>query len=444
MVLYPSWSKSACALRLQAGSNGWVLSSGNNDQLRNKSTGFREEGLTTSKSVFTESDNVAGMEVSSTLAVLMEAERLRSEGVDLIDLGAGEPDFPTPRNVKDAAEQAIEANFTRYTATSGIAPLRNAIAEMMRRDFGASCDPSEVLVTMGGKQAIFNAMATLLNPGDEVLVPSPYWVTFPEIVKFLRADPVFIDTEPDEFLLTARAVSDAIGPRTRLLIINSPNNPTGRIIPPDEFRRIVEVAAAQNVWVISDECYLYFAYPPAVPFTAGQLPEELRSRVMICGSFSKTHAMTGWRLGFGLGPKPWIQSMLKVQSHSTSNANSMTQKAAVEAAIGPQDSVRSMIDEYLRRRDWVVPALNAIDGIKCSLPEGAFYVMPDVKRLLGGRVRDSIELSKLLLNEARVVVTAGSAFGMEGYVRISYANSLEAIQEGVRRIEVVARGLLDS
>jgi aspartate aminotransferase len=412
--------------------------------VRNKSTGFREEGLTTSKSVFTESDNVAGMEVSSTLAVLMEAERLRSEGVDLIDLGAGEPDFPTPRNVKDAAEQAIEANFTRYTATSGIAPLRNAIAEMMRRDFGASCDPSEVLVTMGGKQAIFNAMATLLNPGDEVLVPSPYWVTFPEIVKFLRADPVFIDTEPDEFLLTARAVSDAIGPRTRLLIINSPNNPTGRIIPPDEFRRIVEVAAAQNVWVISDECYLYFAYPPAVPFTAGQLPEELRSRVMICGSFSKTHAMTGWRLGFGLGPKPWIQSMLKVQSHSTSNANSMTQKAAVEAAIGPQDSVRSMIDEYLRRRDWVVPALNAIDGIKCSLPEGAFYVMPDVKRLLGGRVRDSIELSKLLLNEARVVVTAGSAFGMEGYVRISYANSLEAIQEGVRRIEVVARGLLDS
>jgi len=385
---------------------------------------------------------VAGMEVSSTLAVLMEAERLRSEGVDLIDLGAGEPDFPTPRNVKDAAEQAIENNFTRYTATSGIAPLRKAITEMMRRDFGASYDPSEVLVTMGGKQAIFNAMATLLNPGDEVLIPSPYWVTFPEIVKFLNAGPVFIDTEPNDFLLTARAVSDSIGPRTRLLIINSPNNPTGRIIPPDDFREIVEVAAARDVWVISDECYLYFAYPPAAPFTAGQLPEELRSRVMICGSFSKTHAMTGWRLGFGLGPKPWIQSMLKVQSHSTSNANSMTQKAAVEAAIGPQDSVHSMIGEYLRRRDWVVPALNEIDGIECSMPEGAFYVMPNVKRLLGGPVRDSIQLSKLLLDEARVVVTAGSAFGMEGYLRISYANSLEAIQEGVRRIDQVARTLL--
>jgi aspartate aminotransferase len=398
--------------------------------------------LTTSKAVFKESDNVAGMEVSSTLAVLMEAERLRSEGVDLIDLGAGEPDFPTPRHVKDAAEQAIENNFTRYTATSGIAPLRKAITEMMRRDFGASYDPSEVLVTMGGKQAIFNAMATLLNPGDEVLIPSPYWVTFPEIVKFLNAGPVFIDTEPRDFLLTARAVSDSIGPRTRLLIINSPNNPTGRIIPSDEFREIVEVAAGRDVWVISDECYLYFAYPPALPFTAGQLPEELRSRVMICGSFSKTHAMTGWRLGFGLGPKPWIQSMLKVQSHSTSNANSMTQKAAVEAAIGPQDSVRSMIGEYLRRRDWVVPALNEIEGIECSMPEGAFYVMPNVKRLLGGPVRDSIELSRLLLDEARVVVTAGSAFGMEGYLRISYANSLVAIQEGVRRIDQVARTLL--
>jgi len=395
-------------------------------------------------SPFKESTNVAGMEVSSTLAVLMEAERLRSEGVDLIDLGAGEPDFPTPRNVKDAAELAIEQDFTRYTATSGIAPLRKAITEMMRRDFGASYDPSEVLVTMGGKQALFNAMATLLNPGDEVLIPSPYWVTFPEIVKFLGALPVIIDTEPSDFLLTAGAVANAIGPRTRLLIINSPNNPTGRVIPPGDFQKIVEVAAARDVWVISDECYLYFAYPPAAPFSAGQLPDDIRSRIMICGSFSKTHAMTGWRLGFAMGPKPWIQSMLKVQSHSTSNANSMTQKAAIEAAIGPQASVHSMIDEYKRRRNWIVPALNEIEGITCAMPEGAFYVMPDVKRLLGGRVEGSIELSKLLLDEERVVVTAGSAFGIEGYLRISYANSLEAIKEGVRRIGEVAKRLLQN
>ncbi|HVG19955.1 MAG TPA: pyridoxal phosphate-dependent aminotransferase, partial [Blastocatellia bacterium] len=336
-------------------------------------------------------------------------------------------------------ERAIEKDFTRYTATGGIPPLRRAVVEMMNRDFGATYEPSQVLVTMGGKQAIFNAMATLLNPGDEALIPSPYWVTFPEIAKFLRAHPVFVNTEPNKFLLTADMVRKAAGPRTRLLIINSPNNPTGRIIPPDEFRRIVEVAAERDIWVISDECYLYFAYPPAAPFSAGQLPTELRSRVMICGSFSKSHAMTGWRLGFGLGPKDWIQAMLKVQSHSTSNTNSITQMAGIEAAIGQQESLRSMIEEYRRRRDWLVPALNEIEGIECAMPEGAFYVMPDVRRLFGGRVNTSAEFAKLLLDEARVVVTAGAAFGMEGYIRISYANSIDMLREGVKRIAEVAR-----
>ncbi len=382
------------------------------------------------------------MEVSSTLAVLMEAERLRAEGVDLVDLGAGEPDFPTPANVKEAAVRAIERNFTRYTSTSGIAPLRKAIVKMIERDFGASYDPAQVLVTMGGKQAIFNAMATLLNPGDEVLIPSPYWVTFPEIVKFLRARSVFIDTEPNRFQLTAEMVRNAITPRSRLLIINSPNNPSGRIIAPGEFRRIIEVCVERDVWVISDECYLYFAYPPAAPFTAGQLPDEVRSRVMVCGSFSKSHAMTGWRIGFALGSREWIASMLKVQSHSTSNANSITQMAAVEAATGQQESVREMIAEYKQRRDWIVPALNAIEGITCEQPEGAFYVMPNVKGLFGGRVNNSSELAKVLLDEAHVVVTAGSAFGIEGYIRISYANSLEAIQRGVERIADVARKLV--
>src|SRR5262245_41905022 len=350
--------------------------------------------------VFEESIYAADMEVSSTLAVLMEAERLRAAGVDLVDLGAGEPDFPTPRNVKDAAEQAIEQNFTRYTATSGIAPLRKAILAMMQRDFGAAYETPECLVTIGGKQAIFEAMATLLNPGDEVLIPSPYWVTFPEIARFLRARPVFIDTEPNQFLLTAEMVREAITPRTRLLIVNTPNNPTGRIIPQPEFQKIVEAAAEKNVWVISDECYLYFAYPPAKPYSAGQLPPELRERVMVCGSFSKSHAMTGWRLGFALGACEWIASMLKVQSHSTSNANSIAQRAAIEAASGPQESVKSMIAEYQRRRDWIVPALNQIDGITCDLPEGAFYVMPNVGALFRGPVKNSIDFSKVLLDDA--------------------------------------------
>ena len=392
--------------------------------------------------VFAESAYVSGMEVSSTLAVLIEAERLRAAGADLVDLGAGEPDFPTPEDIKQAAERAIEENFTRYTSTSGIAPLRSAIVNMLHRDFGARYKPSQVIVTIGGKQAIFNAMAAVLNPGDDVLIPKPYWVTFPEIAKFLQTNPVYIETEANQFGLTAEAVRDSVTPRSRLLILNSPSNPSGRVVPPQEFQRIVEVAAEHGVWVISDECYLQFAYPPARPFTAGELPEELKSWVMICGSFSKTYAMTGWRVGYGLGPEHWIRSMLKIQSHSTSNANSIAQKAAIEAAAGPQDSIAKMLEEYRRRRDWLIPALNEIEGVRCTMPEGAFYAFPDVRGLLKGKVKTSSELSSLLLEQTHVVVTAGSAFGAEGYIRISYANSIEAIQKGVKRISELARTLV--
>jgi aspartate aminotransferase len=384
--------------------------------------------------IFTESQYVADMEVSSTLAVLMEAERLRAQGTRVIDLGAGEPDFPTPDNVKAAAKRAIDENFTRYTAASGISELKRAIIEMMERDFSSTFDPQQVIVTIGGKQAIFNAMAALLNPGDRVLIPSPYWVTFPEIARFLRAEPIFIDTQENSFLLTSDMVRRAAQDGARLLIVNSPNNPTGRVIPPEEFRRIVEAAAELDLWVISDECYSHFVYPPARRFSAGQLPPELRARVMICGSFSKTYAMTGWRVGFGLGPIEWVRAMLKIQSHSTSNATSIAQRAALEAASGPQGSVQKMLEEYRRRRDWLIPSLNQIPGIECLMPEGAFYAFPNVKRFLGGKAKSSSELAKLLIEEAHVVLTAGSAFGAEGYLRISYANSLEEIREGVQRI----------
>lgn len=395
----------------------------------------------TMKAIFKESRYTENMEVSSTLAVLLEAERLRAAGKEVIDLGAGEPDFATPRNVKDAGIRAIEENFTRYTSTAGIAPLKQAVIEMMRRDFGVAYQPSETIITVGGKQGIFNAMAAVVNEGDEVLIPAPYWVTFPEIARFLRARPVFVETEANDFVLTAAMVKDAITPQTKLLIINSPNNPSGRIVPPDEFRRIVEVAAENDVWVISDECYLYFAYPPAQPFTAGSLPEELRSRVMISGSFSKSHAMTGWRIGYALGDAAWIQAMLKIQSHSTSNAASMSQRAALEAATGESYALRFMISEYQKRRDTIVPALNAIDGIECALPEGAFYVFPNIKGILGGRLKTSGEFARLLLEEACVIVTDGAAFGAEGYLRISYANSLENIQKGVEQIAAAVKRL---
>ncbi len=394
-----------------------------------------------SKAVFQESKYVSNVEVSSTAKVLATAERLKAEGVDIVDLGAGEPDFPTPQNIKATAIRAIEENFTRYTSTGGIAPLKQAVIEMMQRDFDVIYKPSETIITVGGKQGIFNAMASLVNEGDDVLVPVPYWVTYPEIAKFLGAHPVMIETEMNDFVLTADMVRDAVTEKSRLLIINSPNNPSGRVIPPEEFRRIVEVAAEHDIWIISDECYLYFAYPPAAPFTAGTLPAELRARVLVSGSFSKSYAMTGWRVGYNFGDEAWIHAMLKVQSHSTSNAASMAQKAAIEAAIGQQDSLRDMLAEYQRRRDWLIPALNAIDGITCTMPEGAFYAFPNIKGLLGGKVKTSTELAQLLLEEALVVVTQGAAFGSEGYLRLSYANSLENIQKAVARIAEVAQKL---
>jgi aspartate aminotransferase len=375
------------------------------------------------------------MEVSSTLAVLVEAERLRAEGADLVDLGAGEPDFPTPQNIKDAGIKAIQENFTRYTSTSGIAPLKLALIETMKRDFNVEYKPSESIITVGGKQGIFNAMAALVNEGDDVLIPAPYWVTFPEIAKFLRANPVFIDTESNEFVLTADRVREAITPKSKLLIINSPSNPSGRVIPPDEFRKIVEVAIEHDIWILSDECYLYFAYAPAEPFTAGSLPPELRARVMISGSFSKSYAMTGWRVGYALGDAAWIQAMLKVQSHSTSNTGSMAQKAAIEALVGGQEALNMMLAEYKRRRDWLIPALNEIEGITCSMPEGAFYAFPNVKGVLGEKCKTSAEFARLLLHQAHVVVTDGAAFGSEGYLRMSYANSLENLQKGVERLK---------
>ena len=391
-----------------------------------------------SKAVFKESEYVVNVEVSSTAQVLATAERLRSEGIDVIDLGAGEPDFATPRNVKDAGLRAIEENFTRYTSTGGIAPLKRAVLDMLKRDFNVEYKPSECIITVGGKQGIFNAIAAVVNAGDDVLIPAPYWVTFPEIAKFLRANPVIIETEANDFVLTAEMVRQAITPKSKLIIINSPSNPSGRVIPSDEFRKIIEVCAEHDIWVISDECYLYFAYPPAEPFTAGSLSEDLRSRIMISGSFSKSHAMTGWRIGYALGREEWIHSMLKIQSHSTSNASSISQKAAIEAASGETDSLKFMLSEYQKRRDWLVPALNAIEGIHCAMPEGAFYVFPSIKGLLGGRVQTSGEFAKLLVDEAHVIVTDGAAFGSEGHIRISYANSLENIQKAVARIAEVA------
>src|SRR5438128_7760239 len=391
-------------------------------------------------SAFPVSENVARMKASSTLAAMQAADALRAAGVDVVDLGAGEPDFDTPQNIKDAATEAMRAGQTKYTPTAGTRKLQQAVIDFYQREFGAGYERNEVMATAGGKQAVFNAVVSLINPDDEVLIPKPYWVTFPEIVTFARGKSVFIETEANDFVLTADLVRKAITPRTRLIILNSPSNPSGRVIPPAEFERIMEVVAERDMYAISDECYLRFVYPPAKVFSAASLRPELRRRLCIAGSFSKTYAMTGWRVGYSLANADWTRAMLKVQGHSTSNTTSIAQAAAVEALNGPQDSVATMLAEYTRRREWLLKALNDIPGLRCPQPEGAFYAFPDVRGCLKGAMKTSEDFATELLKKQQTVVTDGAGFGAEGFIRISYATSLERLQEGVNRIRRVAEG----
>lgn len=386
-------------------------------------------------SPFPVSQNVSRMQSSATMAAMQAAEALRAAGVNVCDFGAGEPDFDTPENIKQAAIEAMRAGRTKYTAAGGVREIQRAIIDFYQRDFGAGYQFGEVMVTAGGKQAIFNAVVTLINPGDEVLIPKPYWVTFPEVVVFAGGTPVFIETETTDFLLTAEQVANAITDKTKLLILNSPSNPSGRVLPPADFRRVMELTAERGIYVISDECYLRFVYPPGEVFSAASLAPEIRARLCIAGSFSKTYAMTGWRVGYALAPVEWTKAMLKVQGHSTSNANSIAQWAAVAALTGPQDSVAAMLAEYTARRAWLLSALKDIPGIRCAEPEGAFYAFPDVRGCLNEGMKTSGEFAQRLLEEEHVVVTDGAGFGTEGYVRISYATSMEQIQEGVRRIK---------
>lgn len=393
-------------------------------------------------SQFPVSENVGRMQSSATMAAMQAAEALRASGANVCDFGAGEPDFDTPENIKQAAAAAMKAGRTKYTAAGGIRELQRAIIDFYHREFGTEYQPTEVMTTAGGKQAIFNAVVTLINPGDEVLIPKPYWVTFPEVVVFAGGTPVFIETEDTDFVLTVDQVQQAITPRTKLLILNSPSNPSGRVLPPSDFRRILELTTERGIYVVSDECYLRFVYPPGEVFSAASLPVELRSHLCIAGSFSKTYAMTGWRVGYALAPAQWTKAMLKVQGHSTSNTNSIAQWAAVEALNGPQESVAAMLAEYTARRAWLLPALCEIPGIKCAQPEGAFYAFPDVRGCLKNGLKTSADFAQRLLEEEHTVVTDGAGFGAEGYVRISYATSMAQIKEGVGRIRRLAEKIL--
>ena len=387
---------------------------------------------------FPVSENVAEMQTSSTLKAGQIAANLREQGFDVIDLTLGEPDFQTPEFIKEFAWEGLQKGLTKYTPTTGLKTFQEAVAEFYAQEFNTSFAPKEVIATDGGKQALFNAACTILNPADEVLIPKPYWVTFPEIVNFCRGKNVFIETEDTDFVLTAEQVKDAITAKTKLLIINSPNNPTGRVVPPSEMRKIIEVCAENNVYVLTDECYLFFAYPPAEVFTSASLPDELRKYVCVAGSFSKTYAMTGWRIGYTIAGAEWSQAMAKLQSHSTSHPTSFVQYACAKALQNREQSleaVYAMLEQYKTRKDWLIPALRAIEGFKVAIPEGAFYAFVDVRDLLGDKFKTSADLADALLTEAHVAVTDGAGFGADGFLRISYATSLENLQTAVEKIK---------
>jgi aspartate aminotransferase len=386
---------------------------------------------------FPVSEAVKRMQPSATLAAMQAAKKLQAEGYDVIDLSVGEPDFDTPTHIKNYAIEALQKGLTKYTPTPGLKSLQDAIIAFYAREFGVEFAPNQVMATVGGKQAIFNAVLALINAGDDVLLAQPYWVSFPEIVNFTGANIVEIKTEETDFILTAAQVKDAITPRAKLLIVNSPSNPSGRVIPAAEFQKIIETCAEHNVFVISDECYLKFVYPPHEVFSTASLPRELQEYVCIAGSFSKTFAMTGWRSGFSIANVEWTKAMNKLQSHSTTHPTSFVQ-AACAAALNHWDetkaSVDAMISEYTKRRAYLIPALREIPGFQCAEPEGAFYAFPNVRGSLNSEIKTSAELSDLLLHEAHVVTTDGAGFGASGYIRISYAASLERLREAVERI----------
>lgn len=387
---------------------------------------------------FPVSDNVARMHSSSTLKAAQMAAELREQGHDVIDLTVGEPDFDTPEFIKEYAAEGLHKGLTKYTASAGTKFFTESIVDFYAGRFGAEFSRTNVAAACGGKQALFNAACTFLNPGDDVLIPKPYWVTFPEIATFCRANSVFIETEATDFILTADEVKRAITDKTRMLIINSPNNPTGRVIPADEMIKIIEACAERGVYVLTDECYLFFAYPPGEVFTSAVLPSELRDYVCVAGSFSKTYAMTGWRIGYTIANEEWTRAMVKLQSHSATHPTSFVQYAcarAMQNADETIDAVNRMFSEYERRRDWLIPALNTIDGFKVGMPEGAFYAWIDVRSMLGGKYKSSSDIADEMLTKAHIVVTDGAGFGGDGFLRLSYATSMENLETAITRLK---------
>jgi len=386
------------------------------------------------------SKRVSSIGPSPTLGITAKAKKMRAEGIDIIGFGAGEPDFDTPVNIKEAAKKAIDAGFTKYTPPSGIPELKVAICEKLKRDNDLDYEPEEILVSCGAKHAIFNAVLALCDDDDEVILLSPYWVSYPEMIKLARANPVVIKTtQQNNFKITPEQLRDAVTPKTKLIILNSPSNPTGIVYTKKELQLLGEILVEAEICCISDEIYEKIIYDGKEHVSIASLSSEMKKLTIVVNGVSKPYSMTGWRIGYAAGPREIIKAMSNLQAHSTSNPTSISQKAALEALKGQQKDMEEMVRAFAERRNYIVGRLNSIERIRCLMPEGAFYVFPDVSQLLGKKyngqtIKDSFLLTELLLTEARVAVVPGAVFGDDNHLRLSYATSMENIAEGMDRI----------
>ncbi len=378
---------------------------------------------------------------SATLAISAKAKALKAEGVDVVGFGAGEPDFDTPENIKEEATKAIKEGFTKYTAVGGIDELKNAIIHRIKEDHGLKYEKSEVIASCGAKHTLYNLSQALFEDGDEVIIPSPYWVSYPEQVVLAGGAPVFIETrEEDGFKIDPDELKKIITQKTKALILNYPSNPTGATYNEDDLRAVVDVAMRAGLVIISDEIYEKIIYDGLTHTPVVKLGEDIKKSTILVNGVSKSYSMTGWRIGFAAGDKRVIEAMNNLQGQSTSNPTSISQRAAIEALEGPQDEVKRMVKEFEKRKNFIVDRLNRIPGFRCFNPQGAFYVFPNISKFFGKKhfgmeVRNSVDFTQFLLEEAKVAVVPGIEFGADSYIRISYATSMEEIKKGVDRIE---------
>ena len=386
-------------------------------------------------------ERIGRIQPSATMAVVAEADKLRQQGVDVVDLSVGEPHFATPQHIKEAAISAIHENFTKYTAAAGTAELRDAVVHRHAVDFDSDYRREEAVISVGGKHVLFNAIQVLVEHGDEVILPVPYWVSFKDIIQYAGGKCVFLQTdEAQGFRVTAEAIARLVTPRTKMILLNSPSNPSGAVMSPEDQTEVAKLAAERGIWLLSDECYVYLNYTGR-QFSLGSV-RECRDRLVIAGSLSKTYAMTGWRMGFALAPAMVSGAMAKLQSQSTSNPTSIAQKAAVAALKGPQDCVDEMRKDYIRLRDHIVAGLRALPGVKCNMPEGAFYVYPNISSFFGrGGIKSPADFASKLLREAHVATVPAEGFGTTEHVRVSYATSLKELDRGLERLKKFLAGL---